>query len=537
MDVSHESHRASLSSVGRHEDRGPSLAHRLLHDVPDIELGSPGPVPVAETARSSAHRTTRRAARVGPIVFLIATGACLGLSANFATLAGSAGLPPLAFLAWSVCGASVLLFALAGARGELPPLNGRTAEYFALSAFVTIAATNLIFVSATPHVGVGFVAPVAALPPLLTYAGALALGLERFSGARALGVVLALGGAGWIAFAELSVPDAATFWIGLTLVAPILLAIGNLYRTLRWPTGLSAASLAPGMLGAAALMLLAAGSLPHPAFSLGVPLDRRLPGLLVGAQSVVFAAQFVLLLELQRRGGPVYLSLIGSVGALVGVPVAALLLGERLPAGLALGAALIGLGVLLLNTGGGRRAGGSAPPPAVLPGRRPSRRRRRRSRSGRIGTRSSATARPDRLRKAPTGPWRARHVEAMRSSDGDIPDRRPGSAIDGVHRRHARQLGQQSRQAEGRIVLAESVGGDDVRRIVRQDHVATMLVGHDVDPDRIDGIGEIEGCRKDGAGRTARDERLAPDRHGLARGATLGWVRTTGPPKNRGDER
>ena len=281
---------------------------------------------------------------------------CLGLSNNLAKLAGDAGLPPLAFLAWSVSGASLLLIGLAAARGELPPLNRRTAEYFALSAFVTIAASSLIFVSATPAVGVGFVAPAAALPPLLTYVGALALGLERFHAGRAAGVVFALAGAAWIAFVELSLPDAATFWIGLTLLAPVLLAIGNLYRTLRWPPGLSAESLAPGMLGAAALMLVGAGFLPHPAFSLALPVDRSLPMALVLVQAVVFALQFVLLLELQRRGGPVFLSLIGSVGAMVGVPAAILLLGESPPAGLALGAVAIVLGVALLNSGGRRRS-------------------------------------------------------------------------------------------------------------------------------------------------------------------------------------
>jgi len=410
---------ASTNLADVRSDREEAAAHALLHDAPDIELGSSESAraiattaspdtaravsrattpaapaaapPVASLVRRSSRGTSRVAA---PLFFLLATGACLGLSTNLAKLAGSAGLPPLAFLAWSVCGASVVLFVLAAARGELPPLNGRTAEYFVLSAFVTVAASNLIFVSATPRVGAGFVAPVAALPPLLTYVGALALGLERFRAGRAAGVVLALGGAAWIAFVELSVPDAATFWIGLTLVAPVLLAIGNLYRTSRWPPGLSAESLAPGMLGASALMLLGAGLVPHSAFSLAVPTDRMLPSLLVLAQTAVFAAQFVLLLELQRRGGPVYLSLIGSVGALVGVPVAVLLLGERLPAGFAPGALLIGLGVALLNTGRGRRARLAS---VAGRGRGSRRRRRRRRRTDLAGFGTSAPAPPVEL--------------------------------------------------------------------------------------------------------------------------------------------
>lgn len=111
--------------------------------------------------------------------------------------------------------------------------------------------------------------------------------------------------------------------------------------------------LAPGMLVAAALMLLAAGFLPG--FSLAVPMDRSLPFILIATQSVIFAGMFLLLFLLQKTGGPVLLSLLGSVGALVGVPVAIFLQGEAPPEGLLLGAALIAAGVALLTLGGVRR--------------------------------------------------------------------------------------------------------------------------------------------------------------------------------------
>ena len=349
-------------------------AHSLLDSTPDIEL-----LPLGST--STATRRGRSRVRVAPIACLLATGALLGLSTNLAKVAGGAGLTPLAFLAWSITGASLLLVGVAAVRGRLPPLNARTIEYFVLSAFVTIAASNLIVFSAVPRVGAAFVAPLIALPPLLTYLGALALGLERFHAGRAGGVALALAGVLWIALLKLATPDAATFWIMLTFVSPVLFAIGNLYRTLRWPAGVSADALAPGMLGAAALMLLAAGLLPSPAFSLAVPMDRALPGLLVLVQALVFAGQFVLLLELQRRGGPVYLSLFGPVGALVGIPIAVLLLGERPPEGLAVGAVMIGLGVVLLTSGGTRAARrGTTTVSTGEEGRRRSGRRRRSSR-------------------------------------------------------------------------------------------------------------------------------------------------------------
>jgi len=238
---------------------------------------------------------------------------------------------------------------VAALRRDLPPVNARSPEYYAVSALVGVAGSSLIFFSAVPHVGAGFVALIISLPPLLTYIGALALKMERFHAIRATGVAAALAGAGILAARKLSAPDADVFWVLLALGGPVLLAIGNLYRTLRWPKDVSADALAPGMLVAAAVMLLGAGFLPG--LSLAVPADQSLPFILIAVQSVVFAGMFLLLFLLQKTGGPVLLSLLGSVGALIGVPVAILLQGEAPPEGLFLGAALIVAGIALLTLG------------------------------------------------------------------------------------------------------------------------------------------------------------------------------------------
>lgn len=284
-----------------------------------------------------------------PLLCLLSGGALLGLSTNLAKLAGDTGLTPLAFLGWSITGAALVLLVVAALRRDLPPVNRRTLGYLAVSALVSVAGSNLIFFSAIPHVGASFVALTITLPPLLTYIGALALRMERFQTIRAAGVAAALAGAGVLAVRMLSAPDADVFWILLALVGPILLAIGNLYRTLCWPEGVSADALAPGMLAAAAVMLLLAGFLPG--FSLAVPMDRGLPIILITVQAMVFAGQFLLLFLLQKTGGPVLLSLLGSVGAVVGVPVAIFLQGEAPPEGLILGAALIAAGIALVTLG------------------------------------------------------------------------------------------------------------------------------------------------------------------------------------------
>lgn len=298
----------------------------------------------ALTSPSKSHK-----AWLGPLLCLLLGGALLGLSTNLAKLAGEMSLAPLAFLTWSIVGAAVMLLSLAIVRKTLPPLTKRTVEYYAVSALVGVAGSNFIFFSAVPHVGAGFVALIISLPPLLTYVGALALGMERFNVMRACGVVAALAGAGVLAINKLSGSSADNFWIFVALLGPVLLAIGNLYRTLRWPPGVAAAALAPGMLLAAALMLLVTGLLTD--LPLHLPQTKALPLALIGAQSLVFAGQFLVLFTLQKNGGPVLLSLLGAVGALVGVPVAVLLQGEAPPPGLLWGALLIGTGVALVSLG------------------------------------------------------------------------------------------------------------------------------------------------------------------------------------------
>lgn len=300
------------------------------------------------------HSRTNDSARLKttviiPLLCLLGGGALLGLSTNLAKLAGEIGLTPLAYLYWSVFGAALILTLVAVLRGITLPFNRCTLEYYTVAAFVGVAGPNFLFFAAIPHVGASFVALIITLPPLLTYVGALAFKMERYQTLRAAGVIAALLGAGVLATGKLTTAQGKEFWILLALISPILLTIGNLYRTLRWPKGASPDALVPGMMATAVIMLLAMGMLPG--FSLAVPLERSGALLLIGVQALVFAGQFLLLFMLQKIGGPVLLSLLGSVGAVVGVPIAIFIQGEAPPSGLLLGAALIAVGDTLVSLG------------------------------------------------------------------------------------------------------------------------------------------------------------------------------------------
>ena len=284
---------------------------------------------------------------------LLGTALLLAMSTVLAKLSSPAGLAPLPYLAWTTLGSGIALFAIAAARGILAPFNARTIEFWGFCAIVSMAAPFMLVYSAVPHVGAGFVALALSFPPFLTYLGTLAFGVERFSALRAAGVALALSGAALLALAQLSLPGAGSLWVIATLIAPVLLASGNVYRAKRWPAGMRPESLAPGMLAGAGLLLLPAGLLPGQTLAIPMTQDALVIVLL---QTLNFTVQYTLFFILQHRGGAVMLSLIGAVAAVFGVPFAILVLGEAAPPGLLVSAGLIGTGVWLTSWGGLRQA-------------------------------------------------------------------------------------------------------------------------------------------------------------------------------------
>lgn len=282
------------------------------------------------------HRNRLRA-----LLLLIATGTLLGLSTNMAKVASSAGLAPGAYLAWSCLGAGLLLLTIGAARNNLPGLRADILRYALVAAALSLALPNLLFVSAIPHVGASFVALCIAFPPLFTYLGAIFLRLERPDSWRLFGIMLALVGGAYVALLKLTVADAPAPWVAAALVGPVILAGGNLYRTIGWPVGVGPDQLAPGMLLFASLLIILAS------LALGMPLSvsRSEQAAVIAGQAVVYAGQFALLFRLQKAGGPVYLSLLGSTAAITGIPFALLVLEEPLPDGILVGGALIAVGV------------------------------------------------------------------------------------------------------------------------------------------------------------------------------------------------
>ena len=275
----------------------------------------------------------------------------LGLNFPLGKLATQAGVPGLVWAALISIGASTLLgLTLWWQGGRRAPLvwDAQHARYFAVTALVSYALPNLLVLSCIPHLGSGMTAMMFTLSPLFT-----AL-LSRWAGLRAparleyLGIAVGFAGALLVALARGEAGRPAEWtWVALGVAIPVLLALGNVYRSLDWPPQANTTWLAVGSHGVAALLLLLAcavlGLLPAFGTLACVPV----------ASAVQVAAgllMFPLFFRLQVVGGPVLLSQIGTVAAGVGVLVGAGLLGERYPASVWVGVALIALGIGLTIT-------------------------------------------------------------------------------------------------------------------------------------------------------------------------------------------
>ena len=266
----------------------------------------------------------------GAPLALLLTGSLLGLTLDIAKAAFIAGASPLSFLFWTLLGATIIVSIVAVSAGQAPSFRASHLGYGVWSGLLSVAAPNALLFLAIPHTGAGFVALCGAFPPLYTYLLALALRMEPPQWLRAAGVLAGIGGAVILGLSKASVGDSDVFWIALALSVPVIIGVGNIYRTRYWPKGASALQLAPLMLAGAVVwvgLFAAASDMPQLVPTLNVSTETLLLPLQIGLVALMYVMYFVL----QKIAGPVYFSQIGSVSAVLGAVIAAIWFGESFP--------------------------------------------------------------------------------------------------------------------------------------------------------------------------------------------------------------
>ncbi len=239
--------------------------------------------------------------------------------------AAEAGVPPLLSALVQTGGAGLLLLAFMRVRGRdvgRPRLFWR---YALIAGLLGLAVPNAIDFNISYRVDPSVAGLLFALPPSLTYLASVLLGLDEADRRRMIGVGLGFAGAMLILLPDVVQSGVGLGWLALGALVPLSLTTGNIYRSVAWPDGAGVLDLASGTLLAASLLLL-------PVAALGGGFTRWSPTLsgvgLLALEAAVTAVAFVFFFDLQRRGGPVYLSLIGYAVAAAGVLFAALVFGQ-----------------------------------------------------------------------------------------------------------------------------------------------------------------------------------------------------------------
>jgi drug/metabolite transporter (DMT)-like permease len=204
-----------------------------------------------------------------------------------------------------------------------------------------IPSTLILF--AVPHIGSGIAGLMFALSPVVTAVLSITLRVRPPSASLLVAVALGFVGAIIIVLAreQFTLPGTA-IWLFAALFIPVSLAIGNVFRTARWPAGAK-----PLEVSVVANASVAAVQLPLAyAYGGGLDFSSILNHIDISLAQWAFAlAQMSLFFRLQWIGGPTYLSQIGYVAAAISLAVGVGFLGEAYPMQVWIGAALIIAGI------------------------------------------------------------------------------------------------------------------------------------------------------------------------------------------------
>jgi drug/metabolite transporter (DMT)-like permease len=167
---------------------------------------------------------------------LVILGAGWGLTQPLTKITVTAGYAPIAIIFWQMLIGVVILGAWRWRSLGRLPVNRRTLAFWLMIAGLGTLVPNSASYSAALHLPSGVMSIVISTIPMIAFPIALALGNDRFSWRRMLGLGLGLAGVALIALPQTSLPDRAMIAVlPLALIAPLCYALeGNVVA--KWGT-------------------------------------------------------------------------------------------------------------------------------------------------------------------------------------------------------------------------------------------------------------------------------------------------------------
>lgn len=253
-----------------------------------------------------------------PYLMVFAIGITWGVTFSLARIAAEAGAHPIGLTFWQAAGGALVLLPICIFRRALPRFNWQNIKRFTVIALAGTAIPGTLFFYAAAHVPAGILAISIALVPMLTYAFAWILGIDKYATRRFMGIVLGFGAILLLSLPETSLPDPGMVkWMLLALVASVFYTIENLYVDICIPQGADLIALLMGGLLVAALVLTPLIYLQDAFVALHYPF-QNIEWAIVSL-AFVSSAAYATFLYVVKMSGSVFASMAGYMITLAGV--------------------------------------------------------------------------------------------------------------------------------------------------------------------------------------------------------------------------
>jgi drug/metabolite transporter (DMT)-like permease len=272
--------------------------------------------------------TGKTPSRAGYAIILALIGIGWGSTQPLGKIAASTGHPPFGLIFWQLVVCVLVLGALTLVRGKRLPLHRKALEFYVVVAFLGTLIPNYTFYVSVARLPSGIMSIIIATIPLMAFPIAMALGLDRFSLRRMIGILLGLSGVLLIVLPQTSLPDRAMVaFLPIAMIGPFFYALENTYVAARGTQGMDAiqamfgASIA-GILFCTPVMLAMGHWFP-------MPLKPGLAEWALIGSSALHALLYASFVWLAARAGSVFASQSAYFTTASGIVWAMVLLGER----------------------------------------------------------------------------------------------------------------------------------------------------------------------------------------------------------------
>ena len=291
--------------------------------------------PAAGEARGAAPENAAAAAKphgwrtlAWPLVLLVGTGAAWGATFSLARIATTAGAHPIGLTFWQGLLGGLLLVALAVYRRRPPPLKRAHLRFYLICGLLGTVVPSILYFYAASRVPAGVLSITIALVPILTFAAALLLRIDRPAWGRIVGLLCGLAAVSLIVLPDSSLPERAMVpWVLLAVVAAVCYAVEGIYVALRRPAGSDPAATVGAMLLMAAAVLAPVVLATDTFVPLGLPwgeVEWAVIGMM--AVNALSYATFYYLIQI---AGPVFATQMAYVVTIAGVAWGIAIFGEQ----------------------------------------------------------------------------------------------------------------------------------------------------------------------------------------------------------------